>query len=264
MADLSQDNPTGRFSGLANVYARCRPTYPASAIELIVSRGRLGPESLLVDVGCGTGISSRLFAQRDIPVIGIEPNPDMLRQAELEPAAPGTLMPQYREGRAECTGLPNEIANIVLSAQAFHWFDADAALREFHRLLKPDGWAALMWNERDESDPFTRAYGDVVRTLPAAAAVEGPRARAGDPLLTHPWYQDRERLEFPNEQTLDEDGLLGRTFSGSWAPKEPAAAEAFAARVREAFGRFQTNGQVVMRYVTSLYLGRIRHPANSL
>jgi SAM-dependent methyltransferase len=256
MADLSHHDPTDRFTGLAGVYARCRPTYPPAAVDLIVSRGRLGPQSLLIDIGCGTGISSRLFAGRGVPVVGIEPNADMRRQAESQPAAPGVPAPAYREGRAEATRLADGVADVVLSAQAFHWFDVEAALREFHRVLKPGGWVALLWNERDESDPFTAAYGAVVRTVPDSAAVEGPRARAGEPLLTHPLYQDRERLEFANEQALDEEGVLGRTFSASWAPQGPAAAAAFAAAVRDVFGRFQKGGQVVMRYVTSLYLGR--------
>src|SRR5262245_21833755 len=100
MPDLSRMNPTGRFTGLADVYARCRPTYPAAAIALIVARFGPGPGSLLVDVGCGTGISSRLFAERGVPVIGIEPNEDMRRQAAAQPSPPGAPAPAYREGRA--------------------------------------------------------------------------------------------------------------------------------------------------------------------
>jgi SAM-dependent methyltransferase len=256
MDDLSQWNPTGRFSGLADVYARCRPTYPAAAIDLIVSRGGLGPKSLLIDVGCGTGISSRLFAARGIPVIGIDPNEDMRRKAMSEPVPPGVPVPEYRAGRGEATGLPDGVADVVLSAQAFHWFESDAALREFHRVLKPGGWVALMWNERDETDPFTADYGTVLRWGTSAAAVEGPRGRGGEPLLTHSLYRQAELLTFANEQPLDEDGLIGRTFSASYAPREPAEAEALAAALRDLFARYQSGGRVVMRYVTSLYLAR--------
>jgi SAM-dependent methyltransferase len=256
MTELSQHNPTGRFSGLAEGYARHRPTYPAAAIDRIVSRGGLGPRSLLVDVGCGTGISARLFAERGVPVVGIEPNADMRRRAEAQPLPPGSPPPAYREGTAEATGLSAGSADVVLAAQAFHWFAADAALREFHRVLRPGGWVALLWNERDEADAFTAAYGAVIRTLPDTAAVEGPRGRAGEPLLTHPLFTEAQRLLFANEQALDEDGLLGRTFSASYAPRDPAAAAAFAAALREVFGRHQQGGRVVVRYVTSLYLAR--------
>jgi SAM-dependent methyltransferase len=249
-------DPTDRFTGLADVYARCRPTYPAAAVDLIVARCGLGAGSLLVDVGCGTGISSRLFAERGVPVVGIEPNGDMRRQAAAQPLPPGAPPGRYCEGRAEATGLPAGVADVVLAAQAFHWFDADAALREFHRILKPSGWVALLWNERDESDPFTAAHGAVIRTVPGAAAVEGPRTQAGEVLWAHPLFQDVERLEFANEQALDEEGLLGRTFSASYIPREPAVVEALTAALREVFRRYQAGGRVVVRYETSLYLAR--------
>jgi SAM-dependent methyltransferase len=256
MADLSHSNPTGRFTGLADVYARCRPTYPAAAIDQIVSRCGLGAQSLLIDVGSGTGISSRLFAERGVPVIGLEPNADMRRTAEAQAVPPGAPVPKYSEGRAEATGLADASADVVLSAQAFHWFDADAALREFHRILKPGGWVALLWNERDESDAFTAAYGAVVRSTPGAASVEGPRAQAGKALLTHPLFEEAAQIDFANEQIVDEDGLLGRSFSASYAPREPAAVEAFAAALRDVFGHYQKDGRAVVRYVTSLYLAR--------
>src|SRR5262245_6344278 len=113
MADLSRYNPTGRFSGLAEGYAKYRPSYPAAALDFIVTHCDLGPHALLVDVGCGTGISSRLFAERGVRVLGIDPNDEMRRQAETDAGRRGESAPTYRKGRAEETRLPDASADAV-------------------------------------------------------------------------------------------------------------------------------------------------------
>jgi SAM-dependent methyltransferase len=256
MPDLSQTNPTGRFAGLAKIYSKCRPGYPQSAINFILQHCGLKSGSLLIDVGSGTGISSRLFAERGLQVIGIEPNADMRATAVATPNCYEEVAPTYREGRAEATGLPSGSADAVLAAQAFHWFEPEPALCEFQRLLKPGGWVILIWNERNERDPFTAAYGAVIRTAPEAAAVEGPRAQAGRALLESPLFQNGTRSTFANEQTVDEEGLLGRAFSATYAPREPEQAEAFAAALRDVFVRYQQAGKVVIKYETSVYLGQ--------
>src|SRR5271156_54890 len=84
MPELSSLNPTGRFTGLAETYAKFRPSYPAHGIDFIMARCGLGQRSLLVDVGCGTGIASRLFVARGINVVGIEPNTEMRCAAAAE------------------------------------------------------------------------------------------------------------------------------------------------------------------------------------
>jgi SAM-dependent methyltransferase len=249
-------NPTDRFSGLAALYAQCRPAYPDAAVDYVVTRCGLSAAALVVDVGCGTGISSRQLARHGLHVLGIEPNDDMRAQAISEALPADVPVPDYRAGRAEATGLPASCADVVLAAQAFHWFDPDAALREFYRILKPSGWTVLMWNERDESDPFTAAYGAVIRTAPDAAAVEVPRGRAGEALFHCPSFRQVQRVEFANEQAVDEDGLLGRAFSASYAPRDPDQARVFAAALRAVFARFQQHGRVVIRYVTTVYSGQ--------
>jgi ubiquinone/menaquinone biosynthesis C-methylase UbiE len=254
--DLSQCNPTGRFTGLADCYQRHRPSYPAAAIDLVLARCGLGPTTLLADVGCGTGISSRLFAARGVPVVGIEPNDEMRQRAEQVAAEPGWAKLEYRAGQAEATGLPDASVAAVLAAQAFHWFDPQRALGEFHRVLRPGGWVALMWYERDESDPFTAGYGDLLRRHSDASAVEAKRLRAGEAVLLCPLYEERGRHDLTSSQDLDEDGLVGRAFSASYVPQKGPAASALETDLRQLFRNAQLQGQVVLRYQTSVYLGR--------
>lgn len=260
MPELSSLNPTGRFTGLAETYARFRPSYPAHGIDFIMARCGLEKASLLVDVGCGTGIASRLFAARGINVIGVEPNAEMRCAAAAEANADAKKPSlTYREGRAESTGLEAAVADAVLSAQAFHWFEPVATLREFHRILKPDGWTILMWNERDERDPVTAAYGAVIRTADDAGAIEGSRqTRAGEVLRANPLFRQAEQVKFYNQQSLDEEGLLGRAFSVSYAPREASEREAWADRLKAVFRQYQWNGRVELRYQTTIYVAQ-RH-----
>lgn len=249
-------NPTERFTGLADLYARCRPSYPGAAIDCIIEKCALNGDSLLVDIGAGTGISARLFAARGIPVIGIEPNDDMRRQAESMMMGDEFPAPRYRNGQAEATGLADDCADAVLCAQSFHWFETESALHEFHRILKPGGWVVLMWNERDERDPFTFAYGEVIRTAPQTKTIEGKRGRAGEVILSHPLFAQTCREIFANEQSLDKEGMIGRALSASYAPREPAAARRFQAELENVFTAFQKEGRVVLRYETSIYFAR--------
>jgi len=174
---------------------------------------------------------------------------------EAKPMPPGLPVPVYREGRAEQTGLPDNLADAVLAAQAFHWFQFDTALREFYRILKLNGWVILLWNERDERDPFTEDYGAVIRTAPGAAGIERARG-GGEPLLTSPLFQNGERRVFSHEQQLNEDQLLGRAFSASYAPRQPDQAARFATALRAVFGQYQQDGTVRLCYETLVYVAQ--------
>ncbi|HEY9871632.1 MAG TPA: class I SAM-dependent methyltransferase [Candidatus Obscuribacterales bacterium] len=256
MSDLWERQPTGRFSGLSDLYARYRPDYPDEAVEFIISHCSLTPDDLIIDVGCGTGISTRVFSRRGLKLIGIEPNADMRERAEAAPVPEGGPAPSYRDGRAEATGLKDGIASLVLCAQSFHWFKPETALQEFHRILKRYGWVALMWNERNRHDAFTAAYGTVIARLPGAPSVEEPRVRAGYRLMESPLFTNAERAVFRNEQLLDQDGLLGRAFSASYAPRDPIEAERFAEALRSVFLRYQVDGRISLVYETSVFVAQ--------
>jgi ubiquinone/menaquinone biosynthesis C-methylase UbiE len=263
MPEKYEQNPTGRFSGLAETYARNRPTYPSDAVDFIVSLCGLKKGAIVADIGCGTGISSRLFAERGFDVLGVEPNDDMrskAEQARLDSAAgAGVGELTYLSGKAEETGLNDQTVDLVLSAQAFHWFDPAKTLPEFVRILKPNGYVVLMWNERDEADPFTQMYGDLFRSLPDTAGVEVPRGKAGDALLQSILFQHAQRDLFMSNQLMDEDGLVGRAFSASYAPKDEPRKGRFEKSLRTLFHAFaepvQPNGQRLVRlhYATSVY-----------
>ncbi|MCI0639121.1 MAG: class I SAM-dependent methyltransferase [Gemmataceae bacterium] len=274
-------DPTERFTGLADVYAKFRPDYPAEALDYLVERCGLAPGDLVVDVGSGTGISSRLMAERGFRVIGIEPNADMRTEAvgtvlESHPTVRRATrrtgsesyptivaegrgeQPEYRDGTGEATGLDDGCAAMVLCAQAFHWLKPERALAEFARILRPGGWAALVWNERDDRDPFTAAYSKVIRSAPHAERVENHRQAAGRVLLGHPLFEESSCAIFGQKQPMNVEQMIGRALSASYAPKAPAEGETFVAGLHSVFEEFQREGLVALHYVTSVYTGRRR------
>lgn len=223
-ADVSffstRDTPgdvTGFWASRTNEYARHRPAYPDQAVRVVLDG--FAPPAMVIDVGSGTGILSRLLARHGARVIAIEPGQAMRRAAaEAEQREP--LGIDYRDGRAEATGLPDGFAHIVTCAQSFHWFDAPRALAEFHRILRPGGRLALLWNVREPGDAPAEWFERVVRRAQDAAEAAGRivrRERAADPARTGHFINVR-RLRFRNDAIYTLEGLLGRARSSSYWP----------------------------------------------
>jgi len=254
MADRANTSATpahaGYFTGLAGTYAQHRPTYPAEAITYLLDG--FPASCVALDVGCGTGISSRLLENRGTRVIGIDPNQDMLDQARRE--SPASI--EYCIGSGEHTGMPDGGADLVLCAQSFHWFDPPAALREFHRVLKLGGRLALMWNVKDSSDEFSAGFVRNSDRAQADAALRGLKVnehRAGDPTIGG-YFGNVRMKAFTISQSLDLDGLLGRARSASYFPTAEPLKTELENDLRDLFARHQRDGVVALRYRTEVTL----------
>src|SRR6267143_5652102 len=146
-----------RFSSRAADYVRCRPGYPPAVLELLRAECDLRPGHVIADIGSGTGFLSELLLKNGNRVYGVEPNSEM-RQAGEEYLASYDGFSSI-EGSAESTTLSDSSVDFITAGQAFHWFDPQAARREFVRILKPNGSMVIAWNDRRmEEAPFTRAY----------------------------------------------------------------------------------------------------------
>ena len=126
---LHEMNPQGRFSNRAENYAKYRPSYSSEVVDRIINNFNLN--IVAVDIGAGTGISSRLLADREIKVMAIEPNEAMRGAAEIHPLV------EFRDTSAENTGLGDNSVDLVTCFQAFHWFKPELTLKEWARILKP-------------------------------------------------------------------------------------------------------------------------------
>ncbi len=222
----------------------------------------LNRSSVVADIGSGTGLLTELFLEHGNPVSAVEPNRAMREAAEL-------LLSRYPnftsvDGRAEATRLSDCSEDFVTAGQAFHWFERESARAEFRRILKPDGWVVLIWNEREvDATPFARAYEDLLRRY--GTDYEQVDHRRVDANVLAGFFGDCvfSSRSFPNRQTFDHDGLRGRLLSSSYTP-EPGHPrhEPMLRAVDELFRTHAAGGQVVLDYETRMYFGRLTRPTS--
>jgi ubiquinone/menaquinone biosynthesis C-methylase UbiE len=241
-------NPLTRFCDRVDDYVKYRPSYPAAAIDKILEG--LAPPSQIVaaDIGAGTGISSRLLAERGVSVIAIEPNAAMREAAEPHPLV------EFRDGTAEVTNLSDASVDLVTCFQAFHWFNPEPTLSEFRRILKPSGRLAVVWNNRDEEDALTAEYNRLVRAASNNHPAES-RMKMVEPLLATKHFVNVREYMFVYRHELDLSGLIGRATSASYVPREGEAYEQLISSLQELYQRFcDRRGFVYMVYRTSVHL----------
>jgi len=253
--DPTAHDPTGRFSNRADDYARYRPTYPREAIDALI-HGLGAPETLLaVDVGAGTGIASRLLAERGVSVIAVEPNREMREAAVPAPRV------TFVDGSAESLPVADGAAALVLAAQAFHWFRAEPSVREMARVLRPGGRLALVWNRRSTSDPLTAGYRDALLAIGANPALEAMEADV-DAVDRSGLFGPTRVERFVHAQPLDRDALVGRALSASYVPKQGALLTELVQKLDARFAHYaDAAGQVAMVYETEVRLSERLSPA---
>jgi len=249
-------DPTQRFSTRVENYLRYRPGYPVEIIELLQTRYGLRPESVIADVGSGTGMLSKLFLTAGNFVLGIEPNMEMREAAER-------LLGHFERfqsvtGSAEETTLPDQSVDFVTAGQAFHWFDVVRTRQEFLRILRPKGWVVLVWNDRRTSaTPFLAGYERLLREY-ATDYDQVNHKRIDLSALRHFFQSEPEMNSFETRQEFDFESLRGRLLSSSYAPEagQPRHAEMIEA-LRELFEAHQAAGGVYVEYDTVVYCGQL-------
>jgi len=249
---------TERFSGRVEDYARYRPAYPPELLDFIRRECDLTEDTVVADVGSGTGILAQLFLDNGNRVIAVEPNDEMRRAGEW-------LLSEYGRfesvtGTAEATTLPPSSVDLITAGQAFHWFDPAPARKEFASVLRPGGRVVLVWNDRRKHGaPFQEAYERLLETYATDyAEVEHGRKGSLENIRSFFAPNPTNTATFGNRQVLDYDGLLGRLRSSSYVPAEgqPGRREMID-ELERIFRDHENGGRVVMEYDTRAYYGSL-------
>ena len=189
--------PRLSFGRAVDAYERARPQYAADAVAWIAARLQLGR---ILALGAGTGKLTRQLLGVAGSVVAVEPDDDM--RSMLERVLPGV---EALRGSAEAIPLPSASVDAVTVAQAFHWFELDAALAEMHRVLRPSGGIALLWNEYDW--PELNAIVDRLRTRSARDDDEYER------LLATPLFTSFEKRTFAHVDRVGPEIVVDRISS---------------------------------------------------
>lgn len=245
-----------RFSNRVENYVKYRPGYPADVLQLFRSEMNLDESSVIADIGSGTGISSKLFLENDNKVYSVEPNGAMRLAAEefLE------SFPRFTstDGTAENTNLPDNSIDFVIAAQAFHWFDPVKTRAEFKRILKPGGWLALIWNERQlNTTEFLREYENLLLKF-ANDYSKVRHDNVNEKNLADFFQSDFRRQIFQNEQVFDFEGIKGRLLSSSYMPSETDENfKPMVAELRSLFAKHSENGKIKVLYDTNIFYSQV-------
>jgi SAM-dependent methyltransferase len=249
-------SPTARFSDRVENYVRYRPGYPPEVLDLLRAECGLQPSHLIADIASGTGVFTRLLLENGNSVFAVEPNTEMREAGVHELESYDRLVSVA--GTAEETTLRSASVDFVTAAQAAHWFDLPRARSEFVRILRPEGWCVLIWNERrTATTPFLRDYEQLLLTYGTDyKEVRHERTTA----LIHKFFAPalcQERV-FSLCQQFDYEGTAGRLLSSSYAPLEGHPSHAPMMRELERiFRAHAVDDKVGFEYNTRVYYGHL-------
>ncbi|MDE3104722.1 MAG: class I SAM-dependent methyltransferase [Acidobacteriota bacterium] len=211
-------NHADRFTGRVQAYERYRMRYPAAQVLALLQQWcGLQPAWHIADVGAGTGMLAEIFLANGNPVVAVEPNAEM-RAACLQLTATWPQL-EVRDASAEHTGLATASQQMVAVGRAFHWFDQPRAVREFDRILGPDGWVVLVslgrslaTTEQDE------AYESLLLQHGTDYAYLRGGYRVHERLSEVFGEQPLHRAELRSQAQLTLEEFLGQAMSISVAP----------------------------------------------
>ncbi len=246
------------FSRAAATYERSRPSYPPAAVDFVRRTFALHEGSRVVDLAAGTGKWTReLRARTPAKVLAIEPLPAMRR--EFRRAVPGV---RVVAGTAEHLGLPDASVDLITVAQAFHWFDAARALRELHRVLRPGGGLALVWNVREQSSGWRRKVLELCQSYEDPSLPRRSWDRWRRAFRPDAGFSPLRVRYFHHRQRLTRELLVQRYLSVSYLAALPPARQAeFVARLRALLASHPgSRGRrtLVLPYTTEVFYVRSR------
>lgn len=247
-------NYTNRFDGKSEIYAKARPKYALVFFDYLKNTLNIPAGSVFADIGSGTGIFTEQLLNCGYRVFAVEPNDEMRKKAEEKLACNENFFSV--NGNDADMNLPDNSADYITAAQAFHWFHPFAFKKECKRVLKPGGKVIIVYNSRDEKASCTQALADLRYKF--NSEFHGFSNGINDEKCTAFFAGKCQIFRADNTQTYDRQGYINRVLSSSYSLKEGDDRYAeYLNEINTIFDLFSVDNLIAVPTETVAYIGEI-------
>ena len=245
---------TSRFDGRGEIYAKARPKYAESLFCYLKNTLNIPKNSVFADIGSGTGIFTEQLLACGYKVFAVEPNGDMRKKAEEKLHCNQNFVSV--NGGAAAMNLPDNSADYITAAQAFHWFDAAAFKSECMRVLRPGGKVIIVYNLRNPNAAPVKALAELQRRY--NPEFHGFSNGIGSQKCIDFFGGKCEVFRTDNTQTYDRRGYIDRVLSSSYSLTEGDAEYAeYIKDINRIFDAFSSGGIIAEPTETAAYIGKL-------
>lgn len=247
-----------RFSSKTDDYAKGRPDFPKEIIDFLYENKAINKDSIIADIGSGTGRFTKLLLERGHHVYGVEPNDEMRNKAK-------ELLSKFNSftsisGNAENTTISGKSLDLITVAQAFHWFDKEKCVVEFKRILKDNGKVFIVWDDLiNDYNGFSKEFRNVANKFRKIESEnKGKKISRAETIAE--FFKDKEHISvsFDHELYQDFERIKSGALSASFAPKpDEDNYKEFIAELEKIFNKYAPNGQVCTAFRVTCCLGNI-------
>lgn len=245
------------YFGKQEDYSKYRPDYPKVLFDTVCSKYGLNSSSSVVELGAGTGKFSKIMSDYCDKIYSVEPNLDMLKQGKLYCSSKDNVF--FINSCAEDTKLDDNSADFVFAVQSFHWFLKDKLKIELKRIMKKDGFFAIVWNNlEDDNNLFSKEYFNYINEW--KYKLTGFNYQHKNINERECIFKDKkfDSYDFVFKKEYDLDMLIGFSNSLSFVKNnDDESYSLFIDGIKDIFSKYQNNNKVCFDLHTEMYIGKI-------
>ncbi|MGN1380919.1 MAG: class I SAM-dependent methyltransferase [Bacilli bacterium] len=244
------------YFGKQEDYSKYRPSYPKELFEFLTKTYNLKSKDI-VELGAGTGKFSKSASSYCNKIYYVEPNLDMITKGKEYCNDCNNII--FVNNSAENTTLHNDIADIVFAVQSFHWFDKTTVKEEVKRILKPNGYFAIVWNDwEDENNEFSKSYFKYISECNTKLTGRKYQHKNVDDRKNFFKEGMYDTYTFIHSKEYSLEMLIGLSKSLSYAPKEDDIYyDEFVKGIIDIFNKYQNDDYVRFDFHTEMYIGKV-------